>query len=94
MAQLSLHDKAVGPCIVCGCDSERSNYWIAMTDEQWKIVKPLVVHLFPDPNHVQKSSLFIPPLDKPLCGPECSHKWHQGDYDGNGTDQADRRRTD
>jgi len=72
--QLKLYDNTVGPCIVCGADSERSNYWIAMTDEQWAIVEPLVVHLFPDEDHIQKSALFIPPLDRPFCGPECSLK--------------------
>lgn len=79
--QLTLHDNTVGSCIVCGCNSKGSNYWIAMTDEQWKIVKPLVAHLFEDEDHIQKSALFIPPLDKPLCGPICSHKWHQKQYE-------------
>lgn len=74
--QLNLYNNTVGPCIVCGADSKGSHYWVKMTDEQWAVVEPLVAHLFEDEDHIQKSALFIPPLDKPLCGPQCSHKWH------------------
>ncbi len=76
-AQLTLFDNTVGPGIVCGCDSKGSNYWVAMTDEQWAVVRPLVAHLFPDEDSIHKAALFIPPLDRPLCSPECSHKWHE-----------------
>lgn len=75
--QLEIHTAAVGPCIVCGADSGGSNYWVAMTDEQWEIVKPLVAHLFEDEDHIQKSALFIPPLDHPLCNFLCSTKWYE-----------------
>lgn len=75
--QLTLHDNTVGSCIVCGGDSKGSNYWVAMTDEQWAVVRPLVAHLFPSKDHIHKSAMFIPSLDKPLCGPQCSNKWHQ-----------------
>lgn len=77
MAQLEIHPSAVGPCMVCGADRARSNYWVAMTDEQWAVVLPLVAHLFPDDDHIMKSALFIPPLDRPLCSPQCSLKWYR-----------------
>ncbi len=72
MTSLQIHETAVGPCIVCGVDSQGSNYWVGMDDDQWKVIRPHVKHLF-KPNMVQKI-LFIPPLDKPLCGPQCALK--------------------
>ena len=76
MNELSIHEKAVGPCVVCGANSEGSLYWVGMNEKQWAIVRPYIVHLFA-PDMIQKT-LFIAPLDKPLCGVKCSKEYHDG----------------
>lgn len=77
--ELELYNEAVGSCTVCGSDATGSRYWLGMTEAQWDIVRPLVVHMF-TPDMVQ-NVLFIPQLCKPLCGPECATK-HKEKTDG------------
>lgn len=76
MTDLSVYDAATGSCIMCGADSEGSLYWIGMDQEQWLIIRPHIVHMFPvspwsDERLVGKI-FFIPPFDRPLCGAVCS----------------------
>ena len=74
MAELQVCESAVGPCVVCGSDSEGSPYWIGMPQTTWLKLRPYVEHLF-KPDMVMKT-LFIPPYDKPLCGTECVKDYH------------------
>lgn len=73
--ELELHETCIGSCIVCGADATGSPYWLGMTDAQWAVIRPLVMHLY-KPDMVQ-NILFVPQLCKPLCGPECSHKYNK-----------------
>ena len=75
MASIELHEEASGPCVVCGKESEGSPYWIGMSQTIWLKLRPHIKHLF-KPDFVMKT-MFIPPYDKPLCGPNCA-----GQYDG------------
>ena len=74
MAEISVHEYAIGLCVVCGKDSAGSHYWIGMSQALWIKIRPYLTHLFPS-DMVQKV-LFIPPYDKPLCGTTCSEKYH------------------
>ena len=75
MAELELHEEAVGDCIVCGEDATGSLYWIRMSDDEWAIIRPLVAPMF-RPDMVQ-AVFFIPPLNKPLCGSQCSVRYKE-----------------
>ncbi len=80
MASLSVHENAVGPCIVCGKDSANSLYWIGMSQFFWLKIRPYVSHIFQYSEwskcKLEFKSFFIPPYDKPLCGTTCSEKYH------------------
>lgn len=72
MAEVKLsHQGAVGPCVVCGEDSEGSQYWVAMSHETWLKLVPYIEHRYA-PGMVLKGTYFIAPYDKPLCSSRCA----------------------
>ena len=76
MAELSVHESATGPCVVCGKECEGSPYWVGMSHLTWLKIKPYVRHLFPYSEwskcHLEMKGFFMPPYDKPLCSAICA----------------------
>lgn len=76
--ELEYYEDAVGDCVACGTDAAGSCYWIGMTEKQWATLRPYVEHLYPVSEwsgvRLVFNNLFVPPLTRPLCGPECAVK--------------------
>ena len=82
-----LWPKAFGPCIMCGKESQGSMYWIGMTEENWKVLRPHVGELneneysfTPDrpPEERAMNMFFVEGLCQPLCGPVCALEHSNG----------------
>jgi len=79
MLNVSLDVPAGELCIQCEGDAEGSAYWLQMSPEDWKVVRPQVVQHFKK-GHTQ-NILFVPKLCKPFCSSKCSIN-HKELYDG------------
>ena len=73
---MDFYEHAVGPCIICGKESEGSLYWLPMSDAQWAVIRPVVTPLFQP--HMVQNVLFFPGLCRPFCGPKCVSKHYEG----------------
>lgn len=75
MTALEYREDAIGPCTVCGEESEGSFYWVGLTQKQRDILTPHVAHYFLP--HLVQNPFFWPGIQKPFCGAICSSKYFE-----------------
>lgn len=72
---------AKGACVVCGKDSEGSQYWTPPPKKIWEIVREKIEPQIPvSPYSGVKlimNSLFIEPHCKPFCSPVCVGEFYK-----------------
>lgn len=72
---MEVYEEAVGDCIVCGKDATGSLYWLRMTKDQWKFIRPFIAEIIPVSPHsgikLVGDTFFVTDYCKPFCGPQC-----------------------
>lgn len=73
---MEVYKDAVGPCFVCGEDTEGSQYWTPLPANIWNTVRPFLAPLFHD-DFDRITTLFIPAHSKPFCGALCVQEYYR-----------------